>query len=118
MQGGFGLIKTVSAYLFLHQTAKMVLSFIKICNALSAISRVLFVLAAMVCGFFQPLPTQGNTGSDIDFVNFRKEKISRDSETLMQDAWRDVSNERYDSAAYYSLVASCYSDGLSLRDKR
>ncbi|MBD5356936.1 MAG: helix-turn-helix transcriptional regulator [Bacteroides sp.] len=56
---------------------------------------------------------------EIDYARFRRENVSREPVALMRDAWQSVSNERYDSAAaYYSLVASRFSDHLPLRDKR
>lgn len=97
----------------------MVLSIIKIHGNKFCRLRALTMLASVICCLMPTFAANEEAYRDIDFGKFRKENMGRDLGPLMQSAWRNVSNERYDSAAaYYSLVASRYADNLSLRDKR
>lgn len=96
----------------------MLLSLIKITVDRICRLRAFMMLAAVLCCLPSAFSVGKGAYNDIDYGKFRKENIGRDLEPLMQSAWRNVSNERYDSAAaYYSLVASRYADNLSLRDK-
>ena len=114
----------------------MVLTITKISNRLTLRMLLVPILLAAFLAAYPALPLRDDSlgetppacqqeragkpsKPEIDYSRFRRENISRDMEQLMNDAWRNIANERYDSAtAYYSLVASRYSDNLSLRDKR
>lgn len=109
-------------HLILIKSIKMVLSQSKIsyCKSVSqTIGVVFFLILAGCLQLYAATPEMNYQARDIDYVRFRKENMGREPVVLMQEAWHNVSRERYDSAAaYYSLVASLFSDNLPLRDKR